>query len=72
VVVDRETVVKPDIANPAPGTLQRSRRRLWLDERHLDGLPTRHRGVALLISAVPELAGQIDTLQYILKYTAEP
>lgn len=73
VIVDRETVLKPDIA--APGVAVRSSIP-GSNYGNMQGTsmacPHQAGAVALLISAVPELAGQIDTLQYILKYNAEP
>jgi subtilisin family serine protease/PKD repeat protein len=73
VTVDRETVAKPDIANPG-GSVRSSVPTNGYGVMSGTSMASPHGagGVALLISAFPELSGQIDTIQYILKYSAEP
>ncbi len=73
VVVDHETVLKPDIAAPGvnvrscvPGGGYDTYSGTSMAVPHVAGT------VALIISARPDLAGRIDTIQHILKSTAEP
>ncbi len=73
VTIDHELVVKPDIAAPGvnvrssiPGNSYTTMQGTSMACPHVTG------AVALLISANPQLAGQIDTLQYLLKSHAEP
>jgi subtilisin family serine protease len=73
VLVDSSGRVKPDVA--APGTNVRS---AWLDStyRSLNGTsmagPHVAGAVALIISANPDLAGEVEEIENILRETARP
>jgi subtilisin family serine protease len=73
VVVDSSFRTKPNIS--APGVQVRS---AWLDSTYRNANGTSMAGphvvgvVALMISANPELAGQVDAIEDILEMTARP